>query len=56
MDWLPEQEAKLYFDENDRGGLRWTKGLDQATKDVVTRRYFEHLSYDEKLEYCDCPE
>lgn len=55
-DWLPEQEAKLYFDDNDRGGVRWIKGLEQATKDVVTRRYFDHLSYDEKLEYCDRPE
>ena len=55
-EWLPEQEAKLFFEVNDRGGVRWTKGLDQATKDEITRRYFDHLSYDEKLEYCDRPE
>ncbi|MFA5923492.1 MAG: anti-phage-associated DUF1156 domain-containing protein [Methylococcaceae bacterium] len=54
--WLPEQEAELLFEVNDLGGMRWTKGLDQATKDEVTRRYFDHLSYDEKLEYCDRPE
>jgi putative DNA methylase len=55
-DWLPEQEAELFFEVNDRGGVRWIKGLDQAAKDVVTRRYFDHLSYDEKLEFCDRPE
>jgi putative DNA methylase len=55
-EWLPASEAELFFDVNDRGGVRWTKGLDQATKDMITRRYFDHLSYDEKLEYCDRPE
>jgi adenine-specific DNA methylase len=55
-EWLPEQEAKLFFDDNGRGGVRWTKGLSQETKDEITRRYFDHLSYDEKLEYCDRPE
>jgi hypothetical protein len=52
-DWLPEQEAELLFEVNDSGGVRWTTGLDQAIKDEITRRYFDHLSYDEKLEYCD---
>ena len=55
-DWLPEQEAELLFEVNDSGGVRWTTGLDQAIKDEITRRYFDHLSYDEKLEYCDRPE
>ena len=41
---------------NDKGGVSWTKGLEQATKDAITRCYFDHLSYDEKLEYCDRPE
>jgi len=56
FEWLPEQEAELFFEVNDRGGVRWTKGLGQATKDAITLRYFDHLSYDEKLEYCDRPE
>ena len=55
-EWLPGQEAELYFVVNNRGVAGWLKGLDQATKDGLTRRYFEHLSYDEKLEYCDRPE
>jgi putative DNA methylase len=55
-EWLPEHQAKLFFEINGRSGVRWTKGLDQATKDEVTRSYFDHLSYDEKLEYCDRPE
>ncbi|WP_333876369.1 DUF1156 domain-containing protein [Methylobacter sp.] len=55
-EWLPEQETKLYFEVNNRGGIRWTKGLEQAIKDIITRRYFDHLSYDEKLEYCVRPE
>ena len=55
-EWLPEREAELFFEVNDRGGVRWTKGLEQATKDAITRRYFDHLSYDEKLEYCVRPE
>ncbi len=54
--WLPEREAKLYFEVNDRGGVRWSKDLCQETKDEVTRSCFERLSYDEKLEYCDRPE
>lgn len=56
FEWLPNQEAELLFDDNDRGGVRWIKGLDQETKDEVTRRFFDHLSYDEKLKYCDRPE
>lgn len=44
------------FTLNTRGGVSWTKGLDQVTKDAITRRYFDHLSYDAKLEFCDRPE
>jgi putative DNA methylase len=55
-EWLPEKDSKLFFDVNERGVVRWITGLDQTKKDEVTRRYFDHLSYDEKLEYCDRPE
>ena len=55
-EWLSRQEARQYFEENGRGGIRWLTGLDQTIKDEVTRRFFENLSYDEKLEYCDRPE
>ncbi|WP_020565135.1 anti-phage-associated DUF1156 domain-containing protein [Methylosarcina fibrata] len=53
---LPALPAGQWFEEDNRGGVRWAKGLDQTTKDEITRRYFDHLSYDEKLEYCDRPE
>jgi len=55
-EWLPGQEARVFFETNDRGGVRWIKDLDLAKKEEITRRYFDHLSYDEKLEYCDRPE
>ena len=55
-EWLPEQEAELFFEINYRGGVSWTKGLEQSTKDTITRRYFDYLSYDDKLGYCDRPE
>ena len=48
--------AAALFTLNAKGGVSWAKGLDQAIKNGVTRRYFDHLSYDEKLEYCDRPE
>jgi hypothetical protein len=35
-EWQPEQDATLYFDVNVRGGVRWTKVLYQATKDVLS--------------------
>jgi putative DNA methylase len=44
------------FTLNAKGGVSWTKGTTQSQKDAITRRYFDHLSYDEKLEYCDRPE
>ncbi len=55
-EWLPKSEAELFFEENTRGGVRWIADLDPKLKDEVTRRYFDHLSYDGKLEYCDRPE
>jgi adenine-specific DNA methylase len=55
-DWLPNRDAGLYFEENERGGVRWIVDLTPEMKESVTRRYFDHLSYDEKLEYCDRPE
>jgi hypothetical protein len=55
-EWLSEEEVKLYFEVNSRGAAGWIRGLDQVTKDTLTRRYFDYLSYDEKLEYCDRPE
>ena len=45
-----------FFEENDKGAVRWLSGLEVAKRDEITRAYFESLSYDEKLEYCDRPE
>lgn len=43
----PSLPAGQWFEEDNRGGVRWAKGLDQTIKDEITRRYFDHLSYDE---------
>lgn len=56
FEWLPSREAEQFFDVNKKGGIRWTKGIDNEKKEAITKRYFEHLNYDEKLEYCECPE
>ena len=55
-EWLSEREIEEYFEISKRGSIGWKKGLEATTKDSVTRRYFDRLSYDEKLEYCDRPE
>ncbi|CAA9889436.1 conserved hypothetical protein [Candidatus Methylobacter favarea] len=52
----PSLQPETLFAITDKGGISWTKGVTQSQKDEITRRYFDHLSYDEKLEYCDRPE
>jgi putative DNA methylase len=57
--WIPAVHAGMtqtLFTLNAKGGVSWTKGITQGQKDEITRRYFDLLSYDEKLEYCDRPE
>ena len=53
---IPAGMTEPLFTLNDKGGVSWTKGTTQSQKDAITRSYFDHLSYDEKLEYCDRPE
>ncbi|WP_411726048.1 DUF1156 domain-containing protein, partial [Methyloglobulus sp.] len=53
---IPAGMTQTLFTLNAKGGVSWTKGITQSQKDAITRRYFDHLSYDEKLEYCDRPE
>jgi adenine-specific DNA methylase len=53
---LSARDVELYFEINNKGSFSWLEGLEQTIKDNLTRQYFEHLSYDEKLEYCDRPE
>ncbi|MCF7988496.1 MAG: hypothetical protein K9L60_13145 [Methylovulum sp.] len=53
---IPAGMTQNLFTLNAKGGVSWTKGTTQSQKDAITRRYFDHLSYDEKLEYCDRPE
>lgn len=55
-EWLPNYEAELLFDINEKGSVRWKKDVDVIRKEVITQRYFDCLSYDEKLEYCVRPE
>jgi len=53
---IPAGMTQNLFTLNAKGGVSWTKGTTQSQKDAITRSYFDHLSYDEKLEYCDRPE
>jgi len=53
---IPAGMTEPLFTLNAKGGVSWTKGITQSQKDAITRLYFDHLSYDEKLEYCDRPE
>lgn len=45
-----------FFEASNTGAIRWLSGIDLEKKDEITRAYFDSLSYDEKLEYCDRPE
>jgi putative DNA methylase len=49
-------EFAVFFEETIKGGVRFIKGLDVEKKDEITRAYFDSLSYDDKLEFCDRPE
>jgi adenine-specific DNA methylase len=51
---LPKFTA--FFEVSNTGAIRWLSGLDSQKKDEITRAYFDSLSYDEKIEYCDRPE
>ena len=47
---------ELTIDEFGEPKHSWSKGLSPAEKEAVVRKVFDHMSYDEKLTYCDRPE
>ena len=47
---------ELIIDESGKPKRSWSTGLSPAEKNVVIRKVFDRMSYDEKLTYCDRPE
>jgi len=54
-EWSSEEEEEKYFKVNGKS-VRWNNQNPKKERDKLTRRYFDSLSYDEKLSYCDRPE
>ncbi|SIT51343.1 DNA methylase [Paraburkholderia piptadeniae] len=54
---LTEDEIKTWLrDENGHPKPRWGAGLTLQDRELVQRRAFDRLNYDEKLDYCLRPE
>lgn len=56
FEWLPEDEQELYFSVSKGNRIGWDRETSQEKRDEITRRFFDSLSYDEKLEYSHRPE
>ncbi|MGL5872962.1 MAG: hypothetical protein ACRC2R_11450 [Xenococcaceae cyanobacterium] len=54
-EWSSDLEKEKYFHVSGKS-IRWNNQNPKKERDRLTRRYFDSLSYDEKLEYCDRPE
>ena len=54
-EWSSETEREKYFNISGKS-IRWNNQNPKQECDRLTRKYFDSLSYDEKLEYCDRPE
>ncbi len=54
-EWLSDAEKEKYFKVSDKS-IRWNNQKPKEERDKLTRKYFDSLSYDEKLGYCDRPE
>jgi putative DNA methylase len=54
-EWSTPNEREKYFNYSGKS-VRWNGQITQKERDDLTRRYFDNLSYDRKLEYCDRPE
>jgi adenine-specific DNA methylase len=52
---LPKGKQEAYFTQGGKS-IRWKAGLGKEEKNDATRLYFDTLSYDEKLKYCERPE
>jgi putative DNA methylase len=54
-EWSSETEREKYFNVSGKS-IRWNNQNPKQECDRLTRQYFDSLSYDKKLEYCDRPE
>jgi putative DNA methylase len=54
-EWSSEAEKAKYFNVSGKS-VRWNSQNPKQECDRLTRKYFDSLSYDKKLEYCDRPE
>lgn len=54
--FLNDKEKHEYFVLDAKGSPRYTKGITSNQKEELQRRYFETLSYDEKIALCCRPE
>ena len=54
-EWSSEVEKEKYFNVSGKS-VRWNSQNPKQECDRLTRKYFDSLSYDKKLEYCDRPE
>lgn len=54
-EWSSEAEKEKYFNISGKS-VRWNSQNPKQECDRLTRKYFDSLSYDKKLEYCDRPE
>jgi adenine-specific DNA methylase len=54
-EWSSDAEKEKYFNVSGKS-VRWNNQNPKEERDRLTRKYFDSLSYDEKLEYCDRPE
>jgi putative DNA methylase len=54
-EWSSDAEKEKYFNVSGKS-VRWNNQNPKKECDRLTRKYFDSLSYDEKLNYCDRPE
>ena len=54
-EWSSDAEKEKYFKVSGKS-IRWNTQKPKKERDKLTRKYFDSLSYDEKLGYCDRPE
>ena len=54
-EWSSETEREKYFNAIGKS-VRWNNQNPKQECDLLSRKYFDSLSYDKKLEYCDRPE
>ncbi|WP_199317070.1 anti-phage-associated DUF1156 domain-containing protein [Chroococcidiopsis sp. FACHB-1243] len=54
-EWSSDAEKERYFQVSGKS-IKWNNQNPKKERDKLTRKYFDSLSYDEKLEYCDRPE